>query len=126
MSLVDDMKLSLRVMTDKLDAEVSMLVDAALADMARVGVRVELLERDLNGNLVSGDALVKQAVACYCKARFGFDNDEAPRFDESYRRSVCDLINSQASESLHDGTAPEIPVPDPSDEPVTGEPEATP
>lgn len=126
MSLVDDMKLSLRVMTDKLDAEVSMLVDAALADMARVGVRVELLERDPDGNLVFGNPLVRQAVACFCKARFGFDNGDAPRFDESYRRSVCDLINSQASESLYDGTAPEIPVPDQPEEPGPEEPEATP
>lgn len=87
------MKLVLRVSGTALDSEVDMLIAAALADMARVGIRAELLEEG------SMSPLVKQAVACYCKANFGFDNDEAERLDSSYRQCVADLLNSTANEA---------------------------
>jgi len=90
-ALIDDVKASLRVSTSALDAEVQTLIGAALYDMERVGVDPTLLaEKD--GNI--DNAFVKQAVTAYCKAHFGFDNAEAPRFDDAYRRIVCDLLNS--------------------------------
>lgn len=75
-----------------MDAEVQMLIDGALYDMWRVGVNSALL--DLNSDEDLDNAFVKQAVTAYCKANFGFDVPEAERFDEAYRRIVCDLMNS--------------------------------
>ena len=84
----------LRIKSDAFDSEVEMLIDAAKADMVRVGVREELVnphdERDMS-------PLVKQAIACYSKANFGYDNDDARRFNASYRQTVCDLMNSAAN-----------------------------
>ena len=94
MALIDDMKLLLRVSTTAYDNEVSMLIAAAKADMLRVGVQPDLV----NPPVGSDEApLVKQAIACYCKAHFGFDNDESARLDRSYRQIVTDLLNSSAN-----------------------------
>lgn len=91
MALIDDVKVALRVTTDAMDPEVQMLIDAAIADMRRVHVREELLDEE-------GMApLVKSAVCLYAKARFGYDNDEAEMFDESYRQLVADFLNSPTS-----------------------------
>ena len=95
MALIDDIKVSLGIKTSSRDVEVQGLIDAALYDMDRVGVDPELLELNESENL--DNAFVKQAVACYCKAHRGFDNDEAKWLDDSYRRIVCDLMNSSAN-----------------------------
>jgi len=71
------------------DAEVQMLIDAALYDMERAGVNPALLDAEDLEN-----ALVKKGVTAYCKANFGYDNAEAPRFDDAYNRVVIDLLNS--------------------------------
>ena len=118
MALIDDVKVALRVTTDAMDSEVQMLVDAALADMRRVHVREELLDED------DMAPLVKSAVCLYAKARFGYDNDEAEMFDESYRQLVADFLNSPTSymrspdEEGEDGTDS---AGDASDEDVSGE-----
>lgn len=91
MALLDDVKVALRVRSDATDPEIAMWVDAALADMARVGVRPELLERELP------DPLVKSAVVCYARARYGYDVEERPQFEQAYRGIVCDLLNSRAN-----------------------------
>ena len=91
MALLDEMKLVLRVASEVYDPEVQMLIDAALADMERVGVDPDLLDPD------DPVPLVKKAVAVYCKSHFGYDNPEAGRFDDSYYRVVCDLMNSSAN-----------------------------
>lgn len=105
MALIDDIRKSLRLTTDALDSEVQMLADSALYDMERVGVDPDLLSVDDEGSLEN--PFVKNAVTCYCKAHFGYDNAEADRFDESYRRIVCDLLNSSrniaAFEEVADG-----------------------
>jgi len=93
-TLLADIKSSLRISSDAFDAEVEMLVEAALYDMERAGVNPALLEV-ADGELTSGNAFVKQAVTAYCKANFGYDVAEAQRFDDSYRRIVCDLLNSR-------------------------------
>ena len=93
MALIDDIKVSLRVTSDVYDSEIRVLIDAARYDMERVGVDPSLLA--LNPRTQDLDnGFVKQAVRCYAKAHFGYDNAEAERFDGSYRRIVCDLMNS--------------------------------
>jgi len=89
---MDDVKVALRVTSSAYDSEVEMLIEAALRDMDRVGIPRDML-------LSSGptDPLVRAAVTLYCKANFGFDNDDAPRFLESYRQTVDDMLNSPST-----------------------------
>ena len=94
MSLLADIKTSLRVTSDAFDSEVRGLIDAARFDMERAGVDPTLLALDPSTHDLPNE-FVKQAVRCYAKAHFGYDNAEAERFDDSYRRIVCDLMNSR-------------------------------
>lgn len=91
MALVDEVKIALRVAGKATDGEIEMWINAALADMARVGIDETLLNPE---NLA---ALPKAAVMCYAKAHYGYDIDERPQFDSSYRSIVCDLLNSEAN-----------------------------
>ena len=86
MALLEDMKRILRVSADELDPEVQLLIDAARDDMARAGVPADVIDQE--------GPLVVHAVALICNAMFGYDTSEAPRYDESYRALVCDLVNS--------------------------------
>ena len=95
MALIDDIKAALRVTSPKMDVEVQSLIDAAIADMKRVGVRDSLVEQD------SITGLPKMAVVLYCKANFGYDNSEADRFMDSYRETVVSLMNSTAYNSSY-------------------------
>lgn len=95
MALLDEMRVRLRVTTDLTDAEIQDEIDAALADMRRVGIKEHLLNAD------NPAALVKHAIALYCKAYYGYDNaNERPQFIAAYERTVCDLLNSKANEYL--------------------------
>lgn len=89
--LLQEVKVALRVSSDKTDSEVTAWVGAALADMARVGVDPSKLSP------AALDPLCKAAVLLYVKGMYGFDNDEAPRFLESYRLVVAELMNSPSS-----------------------------
>lgn len=86
MALIDEVKVALRVKSPATDPEIHALVEAAFADMARVGVDGELLDRD------NPNALVKSAILCFCKARYGYDNEDAARFEAAYRQTVIDLM----------------------------------
>lgn len=88
MALLDDVKVSLRLSTDAMDSEVQMWIDAAKADMRRIGVPEEML-----GD-ASMDPYVRCAVTEFVKAKFGYDNSEASRFQSSYRQIVKDILNS--------------------------------
>lgn len=94
MALRDDIKTALRITSAAYDSEVDMLIAAALADMERVGIKPEHLAED------SLDPMAKVAVAMYVKSRFGYDNDEASRFSEDYRRAVIDLVNSDRAKYM--------------------------
>ena len=93
MSLLDDMRVQVRVSGSATDGEIDGLIAAALADMERVGVDPTMLDPDAPA------PLVRQAVACYVKSLYGFDNADAARLMESYRQIVCDLLNSGANVS---------------------------
>lgn len=87
-SLLGDVKQALRVTSDDFDEEIAALSAAALRDMERQGVKSSLLEK---GKV---DPLAKIAVMLFCKARFGFDNDDAERFEAAYAKTLKDLANS--------------------------------
>ena len=88
MSLLDDVKVALRVSSTKTDAEVTALIEAATTDMLRIGVDPDLLKEE------SMDPLCKSAVLLDCKGMYGFDNSDAPRFLEAYRLTVANIANS--------------------------------
>ena len=92
--IISAAKLSLRVTSDAYTPEVEMLCNAAMADMQRVGVSADYL--------LSGDPKVTHAVVCYCKGSFGFDNDMASFFMDSYRQHVCDMLNSAENTAASD------------------------
>lgn len=95
MALLDEMRVRLRVTTNLTDAEIQDEINAAIADMRRVGIKEHLLDAENPG------ALVKHAIALYCKAYYGADNaNERPQFIAAYERTVCDLLNSKANEYL--------------------------
>lgn len=94
MALIDDVRVCLRVTSSLTDSEIQMWIDAAIADMARCGVKEELLyEPTMN-------SLAKSAVVCFVKGQYGYDNSEAPRFLESYQMMLAGLLNSKSNEYL--------------------------
>lgn len=74
MSLIDDVKLALRVTSVDFDTEIQDLIDSAKVDLKLAGV----VSPD------ETDPLIKRAITVYCKAHFGYDNPEADRFQRSY------------------------------------------
>ena len=84
--LLPDVRLALRLTGGDFDTEVATLIGAAAEDMLRVGVS--------EGRLLDEGPLVRAAVTCFCKARFGFDSEDAPRFESCYRQHVVDMLNS--------------------------------
>lgn len=86
------MKAALRVTDEMFDSEVPILIDAAIADMGRVGIDPSLLEDP--ENLAP---LPKMAVYAYCKAHFGFDNSDKLHFQRVYVQTVRDMLNSAAN-----------------------------
>lgn len=105
------------------DEELEMLIGAAQRDLLRVGIRKELVLPEEEADL---GADVEQCITLYVKCHFGYDNAEAPRFGESYRMAVCDLMNSRANIAAHRKKhhhkrphKPDMPTdPDDTEEPV--------
>lgn len=87
MAILDDMRLAVRVSSNVYDAELQWLIDRAKADMTRVGIDPDYIATE--------DGTIKQAIACYVKANFGYDNPDAARFNDSYRECVTDLLHSK-------------------------------
>ena len=95
MSLLDDMRMRVRVTSNATDEEIDGEIYAAIADMRRVGIKENLL------NAETPNPLVKHAIAMYVRAYYGYDNaTERPQFIAAYERTVCDLLNSKANEYL--------------------------
>lgn len=66
MAILDDVKMACRVSTNKLDAEYTRLIAAALLDLGVAGVETETM-----------DELVTEAICTYCKMRSGIPEDYA-------------------------------------------------
>lgn len=88
MALLDEVKVALRVTSDAFDTEIRGLIEAAKRDLNRVGV---------DEALVDSDPLAKMAVVLFAKSRFGYDNSDASRFEDAYRQTVVDILNSPTS-----------------------------
>lgn len=72
--ILERVKLSLRISGNMFDVEIQDLIEACICDLKISGVV----------NLDETDPLILRAVITYCKANFGYDNQEAERFQQSY------------------------------------------
>lgn len=88
MALLDDVKVVMRISGTDLDSELNDLISAAKLDLKLAGVLATLVDA------VTPDALIKRAITVYCKANFGWDNQEADRFQASY-----DLLKAHVASS---------------------------
>lgn len=93
------------------DDELLMLIGAAEQDLLRVGIREALVHPA--DSEVSAD--IEQCITLYVKCHFGYDNAEAPRFGESYRMAVCDLMNSPANSAAYEPPIGDIDPAEPSE-----------
>jgi len=100
--------------TSDFDGELQALIDAALADLTRVGIVPTLLDPE------KPSPLVKQAAMLYVKAHFGYDNSERPEFLGSYNQTVVDLLNSSANIACWRTSMADCVVADIPDQPYTG------
>ena len=71
------------------DSEITDLINAARADLVRVGVISSKAEDE-------SDPLITQAVATYLKAEFGLDNEDADKYRTSYREQRNGLALSDS------------------------------
>lgn len=103
MSLLDDVKVALRVGHDATDSEIEDLIAAAVFDMENKGVSVTWMGTDAMAtdfrardiDVSSLPVMAKRAIITYAKANYGYDNDEARRLMESYDSMVCSLLNGR-------------------------------
>ncbi len=74
MSILESVKTALRVRTDDagIRNEISELVEAARAELRGVGI----VSADLITGAEVSDDLIRRAIILYCKAHFGFSDDQ--------------------------------------------------
>lgn len=116
MSLLDDVKVALRVGHDATDSEVEDLITAAIFDMANKGISVTWLGTDpFDPSFSIGDVdesalptMAKRAVVTYAKANYGYDNDDAERLMKSYDSILCSLGNSRFNAVYEEVDADEV------------------
>ena len=97
MALLDEVKVALRVTTDKTDGEVSTYIGTALFDMENRGVNPSFLAEDADSENSDYMPIVKTAVINYCKAQYGRDVEASERnaCTASYRSIVTGLLNGK-------------------------------
>lgn len=79
-TLLEKVKLALRVTTDAFDTELTWLIDACIADMQIAGISTETIGIEYLQN-----PMVVMAVTTYCKINFGkIDGAEYDRLKASY------------------------------------------
>ena len=111
MSLLEDVRVALRVGHDATDSEIEDLIAAALFDIANKGISVSWLGTDPMGAAFSVDdideealpVMAKRAIVTYAKANYGYDNDDADRLMKSYDSIVRSLGNSRFNAVYDDG-----------------------
>ena len=91
-TILDDVKLALRLTTGAYDPELTDLVNEAIADLEAAGVINPVEDTDEESTL---DPLIKIAVITYCKVHFGSPSD----FDRLKR--IYD--EKKAALSMHTG-----------------------
>ena len=96
MALLDEVRTAVRVTTATTDGEILIYINSALAQMEMRGVNPEYLAEDASDDGDYHD-LVKDAVICYCKARYGRDVEPSERNAcmSSYNSITASLLNGK-------------------------------
>lgn len=89
--MLEEVKMSLRISNNAYDDEIQNLIDACESDLETSGVAPSYFDD------IDYRALIKQAIITYCKAQFGFDNQDASRLNESY-----ELLKQKLAIVYHD------------------------
>lgn len=74
--MLEKIKKVLRISNNSYDEEITDLINTCKTDLKLAGVAPS--------NINESDPMISQAIKCYCKGYFGFDNNEAERFIRSY------------------------------------------
>lgn len=82
--MLELVKLALRITTDVFDSELTMLIEAALADLGLTDISEEVLSEDTNL------PLIQRAVITYVRCNFG-EPDEYDRLKASYDEQKAQL-----------------------------------
>lgn len=80
MTMLEKIKLALRITTNAFDEEILDLQEAALADLALVGIENS-----------ETDPLIARAIITYCRVNFG-EPDDYDRLKKSYDEQKAQLI----------------------------------
>ena len=72
--MLEKVKLALRIKSNKLDEEITDLIEACKIDLSLSGVK----------RIKDTDPLIQQAIKIYCKANFGLDNKDSEKYQKSY------------------------------------------
>ena len=74
--MLDKIKKALRISNDFYNDEITDLINACKKDLELAGVA--------SSRINDTDPIIIKTIKCYCKGNFGFDNNEAERFIQSY------------------------------------------
>lgn len=80
--MLNAIKLALRISTNAFDSEIQTLIDAAIAEMAGLGVTAS--------TSTTTDPQIISAVIAYCKWQFG-NNEDADRWRDIYHIKLGQL-----------------------------------
>ena len=75
--MLEEIKLSLRMFHNELDADVQSNIDACMFDMQRVGISAEKAVSD------SKDPLIRTAAKMYCKWQYDFEG-KGEQYHQAY------------------------------------------
>lgn len=84
MTMLNKVKLALRVTTDAFDTEITDLILAACADLGIVGV---------TALITTDNALLTRAIITYCRVHFG-EPEDYDRLKKSYDEQKAQLISA--------------------------------
>lgn len=84
--MLELVRLALRRTTNAFDAEIQMLIQDCLAELASLGII------DADSDAVHFDPQIQTAVVAYCKWKFG-ENPDADKWEHIYHDKLSKLIH---------------------------------
>lgn len=97
MSLVDDVKLYLRISHNLLDNEIEQVVASARQEMVRAGVAASVA----NGNDTDSVQIVNTAIKTYAKMYYA-DTKDGEKYAESFKYQLDNIRKSYPKEVVED------------------------
>lgn len=97
MSLVDDVKLYLRISHDLLDNEIEQVVASARQEMVRAGVAASVANGEDEGSV----QIVEMAIKTYAKMYYA-DTKDGEKYAESFKYQLDNIRKSYPKEVVED------------------------